>query len=128
MDPHAYGNPVDGDENLWRRLTTLDWMPKNPDGSRRVSSAAFKGNSDDRELSVHVASLTTIDRIFNTLPECYGLAEVLAKHPQDLALRVEHTPEPEDDSHASVYLHPDYGQRKKHAKKLSKLAQLTAKP
>ena len=127
MDPHDYGHPVDGEENLWRRLTTLDWMPKNPDGTRRVSSAAFKGNSDDRELSVHVASLTTLDHVFNTRPECYGVADILAKHPEGLGLRVEHTPEPEDDSHASVYLHPEYGQRKKDAKKMSQLARLTAR-
>ncbi|HSQ23123.1 MAG TPA: hypothetical protein VLN44_01870, partial [Pyrinomonadaceae bacterium] len=115
------------EEVLWRRLTTPDWI-KVTNGTSRVSSAAFKGHDKDLELSTHIARLTTLDWVFGTPPDSLGVAEILAQYPQELGLRVEHDPEPNDYSHAVIHLSPVYGNRKKHAKKMASHALLRPKP
>ncbi len=114
-------------EVLWRRLTTPEWI-KVTNGTRRVSSAAFKGHETDLELSTHIARLTTLDWVFTTPPDALGVAEILARYPQELDLRVEHDPEPDDYSHAVIHLSAVYGTRKKHAKKMASQALLRQKP
>jgi hypothetical protein len=119
--------PIAADEALWRRLTTPDWI-KVTNGTRTVSSAAFKGHDTDLELSTHIARLTTLDWVFTTPPDSLGVAEILARYPQELGLRVEHDPEPEDPSHAIIALSAVYGIRKKHAKKMAREALLRPRP
>jgi len=119
--------PILADELLWRRLTTPDWI-KVTNGARRVSSAAFKGHEIDLELSTHISKLTTLDWVFTTPPDSLGVAEILARHPQQLGLNVEHDPEPDDYSHAVIHLSTIYGTRKKHAKKMAAQALLRQKP
>ncbi len=119
---------IQGDEILWRRLTSPDWIAINIDGSRRVSSAAFKGRPEERELSVHIASLTSVEIVFSTLPYCDALAELPASCPQQLGREVRRTPEPNDVSHASIILQTNYGNRKKDATQMAKNARLVDRP
>jgi hypothetical protein len=119
---------VDGDTLLWRRLTTPEWIAPNSDGTKRVSSAAFKGHENDLELSRHIASLTTLDWVFNSPPESLAVAEIFARDPQGLGLIVEHKPDGDDNSHAVIHLNPIYGTRKKHAKKMASQATLRESP
>jgi hypothetical protein len=124
MQPRGH-EELDGEEILWRRLTSSDWIVPGKGGApSRVSSAAFKGRPDEVDLSVHVASLTTLDRVFSTLPYCEAVAEITANSFQSLGRSVRHTPEADDTSHASVILAGNYGQRKKEAKALAQSARL----
>lgn len=127
MTPHDRLQ-IGPDEILWRRLTTPDWIKQNSDGTKGVSSAAFKGHAADLELSTHVARLTTLEWVFTSEPTALGVGEIFAKHPQELGLRVDHDPEPNDYSHAFIRLSNDYGIRKKHAKKMAAQALLREWP
>ncbi len=120
---------VDGDTILWRRLTSPDWIVPKSDGLRRVSSAAFKGRPEEIHLSVHIADFTDLDTIFSTLPWCESVAEIRAEYFQSLGRQVHHTPDPEtdDNSHASITLAGNYGQRKKDAKVVAMKARLIEK-
>ncbi len=119
--------PIDGDELLWRRLTTPEWIAPNSDGTKRVSSAAFKGHENDLELSTHIASLTTLDWVFNSQPEPLAIAEIFARDPQGLGLAVEHKPDDDDYSHAVIHLNPIYAIRKKTTPRKWRTKQLCVK-
>jgi hypothetical protein len=126
MPPRIY-DPIDGDEVLWRRLTSPDWITLNPDGSQRISSAAFKDNTgDEGRVSVHIARETTEEKVFSIPPVCYGIAEIRASVPQSLGHRVQHTPTSEDYSHASIIPPDVYGssRKKSDSKRMANSAQL----
>jgi hypothetical protein len=122
---------IDDHDKLWRRLTAPHWI-KDSDGIRRVSSAAFKGSKDDRELSTHAAKLTTMDWVFTTRPYAFGVGEFLAGQPRELGLEVKNDPDfdrdPPDYSHTSISLTSQKNLREKHAKKLANNALLTERP
>jgi hypothetical protein len=127
MQPRGH-EEIDGEEILWRRLTSSDWIvPDKSGGPSRVSSAAFKGRPEEVDLSVHVASLTSLETIFSTLPYCEAVAAITAGSFQALGRSVRHTPEAEDNSHASVILADSYGQKKKDAHVIAKNARLIEK-
>ncbi|MDQ2920605.1 MAG: hypothetical protein M3R52_03165 [Acidobacteriota bacterium] len=125
MQPRRY-EEIDGDELLWRRLTSPDWITPTDDGGKRVSSGAFRGRSNEDQLSVHIAALTTLEQIFSTPPYCDAVGEIVARDFQSLGRLVSHTPDLEnnDYSHASVALSSNKGQRKKDAAAVSKKAKL----
>ena len=87
---------VDGAEILWRRIGP-DWIVER-DGADGVSSAAFLDNVDGN-VSVHLASLTTIEAIRGAYQHC-RIAALPASIPQSLGFTVQRDPLPEDPSHA----------------------------
>lgn len=127
--PHLI-EPIDGEEVLWRRLTDPAWIVTNPDGTKRISSAAFKDSTEDRIVSVHIASLTSLERVMATPPVCFGIAAILTRHPEQLGHVVRHTPTPEDFSHASIIPPAAYGssRRKRDTKDMAGFATLVEGP
>lgn len=115
---------IDGETLLWRRLTSPEWITPNSDGSRRVSSGAFKGKPADEDISVHICELTTLERVFSSRPFSYGVAEIRAKDAQGQGYTVTYDPDPEDVSHAKIAFHANYGQRKKRSKLIAQSAKL----
>jgi hypothetical protein len=89
---------IGDDDVLWRRLTNSYWI-KDSNGTKRVSSAAFKGSPHDLELSTHSARLTTLEWVFNSRPHALGVGEIVARMARDLELVVEHDPVDDDASH-----------------------------
>lgn len=129
MEPHSYDIP--DDERLWRRLNRPEWIVTNPDGTRRISSVAFKDNTgDEGRVSVHIASLTTIERVFQVWPPISGVAEITAGVPRSLGHTVIHDPLEDDESHALICPPKVYGSKreKTDAKKMAQAACLIDHP
>jgi len=92
---------INDDDLLWRRIPDIpDMIKKLPDGTYRVSSAAFK-NGVDGQVSVHLARLTTVDAALADHPE-KGLVEITAGLPRSLGHKVVYDREPEDHSHTLI--------------------------
>jgi hypothetical protein len=107
---------IDDNDILWRRIPDVPaWVAKEG-GVYRVSSAAFK-DDDDGEICVHLAKLTTKEKILEKYPE-NGLVEIAANLPRTLGFTVVHDPLPEDDSHALIC--PPSNQSKKTRLKMAK--------
>jgi len=118
---------IGDDDILWRRHTTPDWI-KDTNGTKRVSSAAFKGSPHDLELSTHAAKLTTLEWVFNSKPYALGVGEIVARMARDLELAVEHDPDDDDASHTVIHLTAQKGIREKQAKELARRALLRERP
>jgi hypothetical protein len=118
---------IGDDDILWRRLTTPYWI-KDLNGARRVSSAAFKGNPHDLELSTHAAKLTTLEWVFSSRPYALAVGEIVARMARDLGLVVEHDPVEDDPSHTVIRLNTPKGIREKQAKEFANRAVLKERP
>jgi hypothetical protein len=120
---------IDDDDLLWRRVANVpDMIKKLPDGTYRVSSAAFKDGIDG-EVSVHLAKLTTAGDALADYPE-NGLVQITAGLPRSLDHRVVYDPTPEDRSHALIV--PPRNQtpssRNRDAKRMAQAAQWLVHP
>src|SRR5689334_4681634 len=91
--------PVDGAEILWRRLTP-DWIKRAEDGSIILASAAFLDNIDGN-VSVHIASLTTLEEVKKAFPYC-EIAALTAQVALDCGFTIKRDPMPDDPSHALI--------------------------
>ncbi len=89
---------IPDDERLWRRIAPNQLKPIDGTGFE-ISSAAFRDKTGD--LSVHLASLTTRERVLASWP-AFSLAELRAAVPRSLEMKVVRDPLPEDPSHALV--------------------------
>jgi hypothetical protein len=89
---------IPDDAFLYRRIIPK-WFVANEDGTKRISSAAFKDGNG--ELSVNVASLTTPRRVLQGRPDD-RLAQLQARIPRSLKLNVMMDVKPGDPSHAVI--------------------------
>lgn len=87
----------DGDE-LYRRIAPPFFKV---DGT--ISSSAYKLNGrPDREISVNLAHLTTIDKTLQDRPN-FGLGSLIARSPRNIGLEVVHDPQnPDNEAHALI--------------------------
>ena len=88
---------VDGTAILWRRIVP-NWIKSADDGTEFISSAAFRDNIDGN-ISVHIASLTTIQDILGAYPFC-RLAEIDVEVIKECGFTLVPDPQPDDPSHA----------------------------
>ncbi len=92
---------INDDDLLWRRIVNVpQWVKQLPDGSFRVSSAAFKDGYTG-EISVHLAKLTTQEKALAAHTE-KGLVEILVSLPRALGHSVVYDPTEDDDSHSLI--------------------------
>jgi hypothetical protein len=117
-------DPSIGDGDLlWRRIIPSPlWVLPQPDGSYRVSSAAFIDNHTG-EVSVALAALTTPERLLEAYPS-FSLTEVPAGAARALGYRIVRDPTPDDPAHALICPPPGRSkhQRKADARRLASLA------
>lgn len=92
---------INDDDLLWRRIPDVpQWIKRLPDGTCRVSSAAFKDGVDG-QVSVHLAKLTTVETVVAAYPN-NGLVEIYAGLPRSLGHSVIYDRTPEDPSHTLI--------------------------
>jgi len=91
--------PIEGAEILWRRLTP-DWIKRAEDGSVLIASAAFLDNIDGN-VSVHIASLTSIADVLRAYPHCQ-IAAIEAQFVTERGFTIKRDPLPDDPSHALI--------------------------
>lgn len=92
---------ISNEDLLWRRIANVPQLIKPlPDGSYRVSSAAFKDGING-EVSVHLARLTSQEKALADHPE-KGLVEISVCLPRSLGHIVVSDPEPDDPSHSLI--------------------------
>jgi hypothetical protein len=92
---------INDDDLLWRRIADVpDMIKQLPDGTYRVSTAAFKDGVDG-QVSVHLAKLTTVETALAEYPE-NGLVQITAGLPRSLGHSVVYDPTPEDRSHTLI--------------------------
>jgi hypothetical protein len=92
---------INDDDQLWRRIPDVpDMIKKLPDGTYRVSSAAFKDGRDG-QVSVHLAKLTTVETALADYPN-NGLVWIYAGLPRSLGHSVIYDRTPEDRSHTLI--------------------------
>jgi hypothetical protein len=118
---------INDDDLLWRRIVNKpEWISQNSDGSWRVSSAAFIDRYTG-EISVHLARLTTQEKVLASRPDD-GMVEIVAGLPRSLNLIVVYDPTEDDQSH-SLICPPVGGNIKKNAaRKLADDARWLVKP
>jgi hypothetical protein len=116
--------PIEGAEILWRRLTP-DWIKRAEDGSIIVASAAFLDNIDGN-VSVHIASLTSIEDVLRAYPHCH-VAAIEAQVVIDRGFTIKRDPLPDDPSHALIKPPPERrtkSVRKQYAREIARSARL----
>jgi hypothetical protein len=92
---------INDDDLLWRRIPDVPQMIKKlPDGTHRLSSAAFKDGLDG-EVSVHLVKLTTMENALAGHPE-KGLVEITVGLPRSLGHSVVYDPTIDDPSHTLI--------------------------
>ena len=111
--------PVDDDEDLFRRLTVPNQIKHNQDGSLSTSSAVYRSRFDD--ISVDIASKTTPEE---SIKNAFALIGILAKEPKGLGYPVVEDPFEGNPAHALIK-----GKiTKSHAKKLAKASSWIIEP
>ncbi len=100
--PERFDDPsIADDEQLWRRIANVPSMIKwNHDGTFRLTSAAFKDGIDG-EVSVHLAKLTTQEKVLFGKPDV-GLVKINAGFPRSLGHKIVYDPIEDDISHALI--------------------------
>ncbi len=89
---------IDDDDELYRRIAPNYFKE---DGS--ISSSAYKVNGrPDKEISVNLAYLTTIDKTLQDRPT-FGVGSLIARYPREIELEVVHYPlYPDNEAHALI--------------------------
>jgi hypothetical protein len=96
-------------ESLWRRVPRQLLVVV--DGVERPMSGLFC----DPEMSVHLASLTSVEKIASLYPD-HGIVEITVGLVRELRLRIVRNPTPLDPSHAIVCPQASPGARRRLAK------------
>lgn len=118
---------ISDDDLLWRRIVNQPaWVSHNPDGSWRISSAAFIDRHTG-EVSVHLARLTTQEKALVNRPDD-GLAEINAGLPRSIDLVVAYDPTDDDPSHSLICPVKGGSISKSRARRLADAAQWLIKP
>jgi GNAT superfamily N-acetyltransferase len=132
---------VAAEEIVYRRIQAgRNYKKRLSDGTFRLSSQAFsdpnyRPSVNRAELCNHdpkytqivatdgVVSLVTYEvRAIDTVVQNDTHGELIHKHNVD----VEHVPEPENYSHAEIYVHPDIQSRKVFHRLIERLAQMAS--
>lgn len=122
-------NSIKDDEDLWRRVIPLKaCFQPTEDLQWRPSSAVFLDRTN-RELSVHVSSLTTKEAVLDKFP-FHSLVALKASVPRELGCSVCPDPIkddptlPDDPSHALICPDPNTGinKLKTYAKQMARKA------
>jgi len=108
MSSRLDDSSIPDDALLWRRVHPK-WLKKRDDNSLRVSSATFKDGR--REVSVHIASLTTLETILAKYPGM-SVAKITAGAARRLGHTVTPQPKEDDPSHAIICPPADRGSSK----------------
>jgi hypothetical protein len=112
---------INDDDLLWRRIVNKpEWVSHNSDGSWRVSSAAFIDRHTG-EVSVHLARLTTQEKVLASRPD-EGMVEIVAGLPRSLGLIVAYDPTDDDQSHSLICSPMGGSIKKSDARKLADAA------
>ncbi len=89
------------DDFLWRRIVNNpNMITRDSDGKLRPSSAAFR-DGHTGEVSVHLARLTTLEKVLLDKPEV-GIVEINAGYPRTLEHKIVHDPNDTDPSHTLI--------------------------
>jgi len=89
---------IEDNDELYRRIAPPFFKE---DGS--ISSSAYKVNGrPDKEISVNLAYLTTIDKTLENKPT-FGVGSLIARYPREIELEVVHDPlYPENKAHSLI--------------------------
>lgn len=89
---------IEDDDELYRRIAPHFFKE---DGS--ISSSAYKVNGrPDKEISVNLAYLTTIEKTLQDRPT-FGVGSLIANHPREMGLEVVHDPiYPDNEAHSLI--------------------------
>jgi hypothetical protein len=89
---------IEDNDELYRRIAPNYFKE---DGS--ISSSAYKVNGrPDREISVNLAYLTTIDKTLQDRP-LFGVGSLIARYPREIELEVVHDPVyPDNEAHSLI--------------------------
>jgi hypothetical protein len=118
---------INDDDLLWRRIVNKpEWVSRNSDGSWRVSSAAFIDRYTG-EVSVHLARLTTQEKVLASRPDD-GIVEIFAGLPRSLGLILVYDPTDNDQSHSLICSRIGGSIKKSDARKLADAARWLVKP
>jgi hypothetical protein len=89
---------IEDNDELYRRIAPHFFKE---DGS--ISSSAYKVNGrPDKEISVNLAYLTTIDKTLQDRPT-FGVGSLIARYPREIELEVVHDPiYPDNKAHSLI--------------------------
>jgi hypothetical protein len=89
---------IEDDDELYRRLAPPFFKA---DGT--ISSSAYKlKGRPDKEISVNLAYLTTVEETLHSRPN-FGLGSLFARSPREIDLKVVHDPQnPDNESHSLI--------------------------
>ncbi len=124
VDPGAgdAGKPlVSEEEELWRGILP-NHVKKNEDGTIRLNSGTFRSSNPD--ISVFVASKTTVDACMGMNERWVGLVSIPAALPIGLDYRVVMDPRPGNPAHALIVGRITNG----HSKVMAKSARWVVEP
>jgi hypothetical protein len=121
---------IPDEEILWRRIVAKpEWFKLDAEGRLRPSSVAFLDGSKEKEVSVHIASLTTQEQALSGRPDD-GLAAIRAGLPRALGHAVVRDPTETDPSHALICPPPNKSNstRKSDARRMAGAAEWVVLP
>lgn len=90
---------IEDDDELYRRIAPSFFKENGT-----ISSSAYKLHGHpDREISVNLAYLTTIDKTLQDRPN-FGVGSLFARSPRNIGLEVVHDPQvnPDNESHSLI--------------------------
>ena len=90
---------IEDDDELYRRIAPQFFKT---DGS--ISSSAYKlSGRPDKEISVNLAYLTTVEKTLLDRPN-FGVGSLIARSPRNIGLGVVHDPQvnPDNESHSLI--------------------------
>ena len=110
---------IEDDDELYRRIAPNYFKE---DGS--ISSSAYKVNGrPDKEISVNLAYLTTIDKTLKDRSN-FGVGSLIARYPREIGLEVVHDPQyPENEAHSLIK-----GASKKECSELARNTKILKRP
>lgn len=122
ISPASDDGSIPDDAVLWRRiLDNRHAITKNKDGTLRPSSLVFRDGSEAREVSLHLADLTTVETVLQGRPDVIAITAITAGEARNLGYAVVSDPQPDDPSHVYIRL-PDgqtHGQEEKASRRLA---------
>ena len=119
--PHQDAEDINDDDLLFRRITPVDHTALQPDGTRILTSYAFRERT--HEFSMYVAREVTREKVLSCGFETQEIIEVRAGDVRSLGYMIVRDPDSCDDSHvfAMAIAHKSKGQIHKDCKTLAEL-------
>jgi hypothetical protein len=119
--PHQDAEDINDDDLLLRRITPADHTALQPDGTRILTSYAFRERT--HEFSMYVSKEVTREKVLSCGFETQEIIEVRAGDVRNLGYMIVRDPDNCDDSHvfAKALAHKSKGQIHKDCKILAEL-------